>query len=67
MTFWHFAVNNVLRNFSLYAAYFISCVFSVFVFFVYTVFSFHPALTPPAMDSKVSLGFHVAEAVLICS
>ncbi|MBC6971289.1 ABC transporter permease [Bacillus sp. Xin] len=44
MTFWQFAFKNVSRNSQAYFAYFISSVFSITVFFSFTVYSYHPRL-----------------------
>lgn len=43
MTFRQFVINNVLRNKRLYAAYFLSSMFTVMVFFTFLMFAFHPA------------------------
>ncbi|MFD1884799.1 ABC transporter permease [Paenibacillus wenxiniae] len=45
MTFRQFAFNNVLRNKRLYAAYFLSSMFTVMIFFTFAVFAYHPALS----------------------
>ncbi|PHE34678.1 ABC transporter permease [Bacillus pseudomycoides] len=44
MTFWQFAFKNVSRNSKAYFAYFVSSVFSIMVFFSFTVYSYHPRL-----------------------
>lgn len=44
MTFSQFAFKNVIRNKRLYAAYFLSSMFTVMVFFTFAVFAFHPVL-----------------------
>ncbi|WP_026593868.1 FtsX-like permease family protein [Bacillus sp. UNC437CL72CviS29] len=44
MTFWQFAFKNVSRNSKAYFAYFVSSVFSIMVFFSFTVYSYHPHL-----------------------
>ena len=44
MTFRRFAFNNVVRNKRLYAAYFLSSMFTVMVFFTFAIFAFHPVL-----------------------
>lgn len=64
MTFRRFAFNNVLRNKRTYAAYFLSSVFSVLVFFIYAVFAFHPSLAGEGMPNAVSAGLHVAEGII---
>ncbi|AIK35695.1 FtsX-like permease family protein [Bacillus pseudomycoides] len=44
MTFWQFALKNVMRNSKAYFAYFLSSAFSIMVFFSLTVYSYHPRL-----------------------
>lgn len=60
MTFRQFAFNNVLRNKRLYAAYFLSSMFTVMIFFTFAVFAYHPALS----GSDVN---HTAQAALSAS
>ncbi|MHA6253455.1 ABC transporter permease [Oceanobacillus sp. CAU 1775] len=62
MTFRQFAFNNVIRNKRIYAAYFLSSLFSVLVFFVYAIFAFHPGLTE--VHPSVSIGLHFAEGII---
>ncbi|MEK3906956.1 ABC transporter permease [Oceanobacillus sp. FSL K6-0127] len=62
VTFRQFAFNNVLRNKRIYAAYFLSSLFSVLVFFVYAIFAFHPGLS--AVHPAVSKGLHFAEGII---
>lgn len=45
MTFRQFAFNNVLRNKRLYAAYFLSSMFTVMIFFTFAIFAYHPAMS----------------------
>ncbi|KAA0546255.1 ABC transporter permease [Bacillus sp. BGMRC 2118] len=42
MTFPQFVIRNVLRNKRTYSAYFFSSAFSVLIFFVFSLFIFHP-------------------------
>ncbi|WP_410983956.1 FtsX-like permease family protein [Bacillus cereus] len=44
MTFWQFALKNVMRNSKAYFAYFVSSAFSIMVFFSFTVYAYHPRL-----------------------
>ena len=44
MNFNQFVNRNTLRNKHLYRAYFLSTLFSVMVFFTFTVFAFYPSL-----------------------
>ncbi|MBO0993857.1 ABC transporter permease [Bacillus sp. SD088] len=62
MTFRQFAFNNVFRNKRIYAAYFLSSLFSVLVFFVYAIFAFHPGLSK--INPHVAVGLHFAEGII---
>ena len=42
MTFQQFAYRNVIRNSRVYAAFFMASIFSVMVFFIYSMLMFHP-------------------------
>lgn len=64
MTFRQFTFNNVLRNKRLYAAYFLSSLFSVLIFFVYAIFAFHPSLGDDNLGNTVSMGLHTAEGII---
>ncbi|WNS82469.1 ABC transporter permease [Domibacillus sp. DTU_2020_1001157_1_SI_ALB_TIR_016] len=64
MTFRQFAFNNVFRNKRLYAAYFLSSLFSVMVFFTFAVFAFHPALGQGAIVQSVSIALTTAEGII---
>lgn len=64
MTFRQFAFNNVLRNKRLYAAYFLSSLFTVMVFFTFANFAFHPELTGENMNSSVLKGLSVAGGII---
>ncbi|TGU57675.1 hypothetical protein EN829_068805, partial [Mesorhizobium sp. M00.F.Ca.ET.186.01.1.1] len=61
MTFRQFACNNVLRNKRTYAAFFMSSVFSVMIFFVYAMFIFHPGIVGEEIHESVATGMIVAE------
>ncbi|MBL1229590.1 ABC transporter permease [Enterococcus sp. BWB1-3] len=45
MSFSQFVIRNTIRNKRLYMAYFLSTLFAVMVFFTFTGFAFHPALS----------------------
>ncbi|OAB41570.1 ABC transporter permease [Paenibacillus macquariensis subsp. defensor] len=45
MTFRQFAFRNVSRNKRLYAGYFLSSLFTVMVFFTFSIFAYHPVLS----------------------
>ncbi|GIO07882.1 ABC transporter permease [Brevibacillus reuszeri] len=64
MTFRQFACNNVLRNKRTYAAFFLSSVFSVMIFFVYAMFIFHPAIADEEIHESVATGMMVAEYII---
>ncbi|MBP3040758.1 ABC transporter permease [Bacillaceae bacterium Marseille-Q3522] len=64
MTFRRFAFNNVIRNKRLYAAYFLSSLFTVMVFFTFAIFAFHPALTGDDMNSNVTYGMNIASGII---
>lgn len=64
MTFRQFAFNNVLRNKRLYAAYFLSSLFTVIVFFTFANFAFHPALSGEGMNANVTTGMLVAGGII---
>lgn len=64
MTFRQFAFNNVVRNKRLYAAYFLTSLFTVMVFFTFSIFASHPQLTGDNMDSYVSFGMNVAAGII---
>lgn len=64
MTFRQFACNNVLRNKRTYAAFFLSSVFSVMIFFVYAMFIFHPGIVDEEIHGSVATGMMVAEYII---
>lgn len=64
MTFRQFAANNVRRNFRSYLAYFLSSVFSVSIFFIYSAFIFHPEVVNGSIADGVRRGMIAAEVVI---
>lgn len=54
MTLFDFARKNISRDRRNYIFYFVNCVFSVFVFFLFTVLSFHPAMS--IVDKQSTMG-----------
>src|SRR5690625_5095256 len=64
MTFRQLALNNVLRNRRVYAAYFLSSLFTVMVFFTFVNFAFHPALTGEGINANVTQGMLVAGGII---
>ncbi|TXK71894.1 ABC transporter permease [Paenibacillus sp. N3.4] len=64
MTFRQFAFNNVTRNKRLYAAYFLSSMFMVMVFFTFAIFAFHPALNGGSVNGKATFGLNVSSGII---
>ncbi|MBT2571874.1 ABC transporter permease [Planococcus sp. ISL-110] len=64
MTFRQLAYHNVVRNRRNYAAFFLASVFSVMVFFVYSMFIFHPAFEEEGLWLLAIRGMLIAEVVL---
>ncbi|WP_337018938.1 ABC transporter permease [Oceanobacillus massiliensis] len=64
MTFRRFAFNNVTRNKRLYAAYFLSSMFTVMVFFTFSIFAFHPVLTADDMNGNVQNGMNISAGII---
>lgn len=65
MTLFEFAWKNISRDKRNYVYYFINCVFSVFVFFLFSVLSFHPALEVIDTYSTMGLILAVGEAISV--
>lgn len=65
MTLFEFAWKNISRDKRNYIYYFINCVFSVFVFFLFSVLSFHPALEVIDANSSMGLTLAAGEAVSV--
>lgn len=63
MTLFEFAWKNISRDKRNYIYYFINCTFSVFVFFLFSVLSFHPALE--VIDENSSMGLTLAAGEVI--
>ncbi len=64
MTFRQFAYRNVVRNRRIYAAFFMASVFSVMVFFLYSMLLFHPSIEDSFIRDIAILGMSVAEIIL---
>ncbi|MGI2329409.1 FtsX-like permease family protein [Planococcus sp. YIM B11945] len=64
MTFRQLAYRNVFRNRRSYAAFFLASVFSVMVFFVYSMFIFHPLFEEEGLRLLAVRGMFIAEIVL---
>lgn len=54
MTLFDFAKKNIVRDKSKYIYYYINCTFSVFIFFLFSMLSFHPAMS--VIDSQSTMG-----------
>lgn len=65
MTLFDFARNNISRDRRNYIYYFVNCVFSVFVFFLFTVLSFHPAMSIIDRHSTMGLILIVGELISV--
>jgi putative ABC transport system permease protein len=64
MTFRQFAFNNVIRNKRLYAAYFLSSLFTVMVFFTFSIFANHPLLNGNGISGSVTKGMNAAAGII---
>ena len=64
MTFRQFAYRNVVRNRRIYAAFFMASVFSVMVFFLYSMLLFHPSIENRFVQEIAIMGMGVAEIIL---
>ncbi|GLV64326.1 ABC transporter permease [Bacillus mycoides] len=70
MTFRQFAFNNIFRNKRTYAAHFLSCAFSIMIFFTYALLLFHPDLqgelksTSATISAFGTLGFTVSQGLI---
>lgn len=64
MTFRQLAFRNVFRNLRSYAAFLLASVFSVMVFFIYSMFIFHPLFEEEGFRLLAVRGMFIAEIVL---
>ncbi|MEK5463768.1 ABC transporter permease [Paenibacillus sp. FSL R7-0210] len=64
MTFRQFAFRNVTRNMRLYTAYFLSSMFTVMVFFTFSIFAYHPVLSGDNIQSSAALALSVSKWVI---
>ena len=64
MTFRQFAYRNVVRNRRIYAAFFMASVFSVMVFFLYSMLLFHPSIENRFIQEIAITGMGAAEIIL---
>ncbi|WP_314962374.1 ABC transporter permease [Peptostreptococcus stomatis] len=63
LTLLNFAYYNIKRDFKTYLYHFLSCVFSVFIFFLFSVLSMHPALKIVDKGSTIGLVLFTASIV----
>ncbi|MFJ6210410.1 FtsX-like permease family protein [Lysinibacillus sp. NPDC092081] len=63
MSFNHIVVQNILRDKWTYVSYFLSSMFSIIIFFLFTVIVFHPSLA--SLDSNSTLGLALMLASLL--
>lgn len=55
MTLFDFAYKNVSRDFKTYLYHFFSCIFSVFVYFLFSTLAYHPSLSVVDKNSSIGL------------
>ncbi|MGB3103100.1 MAG: ABC transporter permease, partial [Psychrobacillus psychrotolerans] len=65
MTFQQFAYHNVIRNARVYAAFLLASIFSVLVFFVYSMLMFHPNIEDQFLQNIAFGGMFIAQVILI--
>lgn len=63
MTLFNFAYNNIRRDFKTYLYHFLSCVFSVLIFFLFSTLAMHPALK--IVDSGSTIGIILFMASIV--
>ena len=63
MTLFDFAFNNIKRDFQTYLYHFLSCVFSVFIFLLFSTLAMHPALE--IVDSASTIGLILLMASIV--
>ena len=63
MTLFNFAYNNITRDFKTYLYHFLSCVFSVFIFMLFSTLAMHPALKEVDLDSTIGIIIFMASIV----
>ena len=63
LTLFNFAYNNITRDFKTYLYHFLSCVFSVFIFLLFSTLALHPALKEVDLDSTIGIIIFMASIV----
>ncbi len=64
MSFNHIVVQNILRDKWTYVSYFLSSMFSIIIFFLFTVIVFHPSLASLDPDSTLGLALMLASLLI---
>ncbi|MFT9820368.1 FtsX-like permease family protein [Lysinibacillus sp. NPDC056185] len=64
MSFNHIVIQNILRDKWTYVSYFLSSMFSIIIFFLFTVIVFHPSLTSLDPDSTLGLALMLASLLI---
>jgi len=64
MSFNHIVVQNILRDKWTYVSYFLSSMFSIIIFFLFTVIVFHPSLASLDPDSTLGLALMLASLLV---
>lgn len=63
MSFNHIVIQNILRDKWTYVSYFLSSMFSIIIFFLFSVIVFHPNLQ--SLDSDSTLGISLMLASML--
>ncbi|MEY9980178.1 FtsX-like permease family protein [Lysinibacillus sp. RC79] len=64
MSFNHIVIQNILRDKWTYVSYFLSSMFSIIIFFLFTVIVFHPSLASLDPDSTLGLALMLASILV---
>ncbi|AVK82479.1 ABC transporter permease [Lysinibacillus sp. B2A1] len=64
MSFNHIVVQNILRDKWTYISYFLSSVFSIIIFFLFTIIAFHPSLNSIDPDSTLGISLLLASMLV---
>lgn len=64
MSFNHIVVQNILRDKWTYISYFLSSMFSIIIFFLFTVIAFHPSLNSIDPDSTLGISLMLASMLV---
>ncbi|MFF6017327.1 FtsX-like permease family protein [Lysinibacillus fusiformis] len=64
MTFNHIVIQNILRDKWTYVSYFLSSMFSIIIFFLFSVIVFHPSLKSLDPDSTLGISLMLASMLV---